>query len=292
MFYFSWVSASVLALTLSLLIGSPSSAQTTDPVLTATDSQAAQQAQKLLQRAVRAYQAKGEQALAAFSRAGEFIDGANYVYVINLKGSMLASGGSSSALIGRDVSDMVDASGKPFFREMIQGAQTSGSGQIEYRWLNRVDNKVEKKIAYYQRVNDKILAVGFYVPHASPAQAKTLLDEAALAIQSDPDKAFTAFNNLSGRFIQDDLYVFVVDLGDTRFRAHGANPRLVGTKSLNLRSPKGRLVIRDMIQLVKAKDQGELVYDWNNPVTHQLETKHTLVRKVGNYLLGVGYYTQ
>jgi cytochrome c len=280
------------ALAMSLLIGSPSGAQTLNTPLPATDSQAAMQAQKLLQRAVRAYQANGDQALATFSRAGEFIDGAYYVYVLNLKGSMLASGGSSSALIGRDVSDMLDATGKPFFREMIQGAQTAGSGQIEYRWLNRVDNKVEQKITYYQRVDDKILAVGFYAPHASPTQARTLLDEATLAIKSDPEKAFAAFNNLSGRFIQDDLYVFVIDLNNTRFRAHGANPRLVGTNGMALRSPKGKLVIQEMIQLLKAKEQGELVYDWNNPVTHQIETKHTLVRKVGTFLVGVGYYTR
>ena len=280
------------ALTLALLIGPPAIAQTVDQALTTTDSQAAMQAQKLLQRAVRAYQANGEQALAAFSRSGEFIDGAYYVYVLNLKGNMLASGGTSSTLVGRDVSDMVDATGKPFFREMMTGAQNAGSGQVEYRWLNRVDNKVEKKIAYYQRVDDKILAVGFYVPHASPAQARTLLDEAAIAIKSDPEKAFAAFNNLNGHFIQDDLYVFVVDLGDTYFRAHGAVPRLVGTNGIGLRSPKGKLVIQEMIQLVKTKDQAELVYDWNNPVTHQLETKHTLIRKVGTYLVGVGYYTK
>lgn len=288
MSYFSLTAA----LTLVLLVGTPSSAQTVGQTLGATDPQAAAQAQKLLQRAVRAYQANGEQALAAFSRSGEFIDGAYYVYVLNLKGSMLASGGTSSSLVGRDVSDMSDATGKPFFREMINDAQSSGSGQVEYRWLNRVDNKVEKKIAYYQRVDDKILAVGFYVPHASPAQARTLLDEAALAVQSDPEKAFAAFNNLNGHFIQDDLYVFVVDLGDTHFRAHGADPRLVGTKGIALRSPKGKLVIQEMIQLLKTKDRAELVYDWKNPVTHQLETKHTLLRKVGTYLVAVGYYTR
>lgn len=279
-------------LSLALLIGIPSGAQISDPVQTNTEAQAAALAQELLQRAVRAYQKDGDKALSTFSRSGEFINGAHYVYVLNLKGSMLASGGSSSALIGRNVSDMVDATGKPFFREMINGAQQNGGGQIEYRWLNRVDNKVERKITYYQRVDEKILAVGFYAPHASSAQAKALLDEASLAIKSDPERAFAAFNNLSGRFIQDDLYVFVVDMGNTRFRAHGADPRLVGTNGMTLRSPKGKLVIQEMIKLVKFKDQGELIYDWNNPITHQLETKHTLLRKVGGYLVGVGYYTQ
>lgn len=258
----------------------------------ATDLAASKRAQQLLQRAVSHYTQNGERALAAFSHAGEFIDGDYYVYVLNLKGIMLASGGSSSALIGRNVTNMVDARGKPFFREMIAGAASAGSGQVEYRWLNRVDNKVERKIAYYQRVNDKILAVGFYIPRASPEQAKKLLDEAAQAIAADPEKAFTAFNDLGSRFIQDDLYVFAVGLTDARFRAHGTMSRLIGTNALELRDPKGKAIIQEMINIVEAKGEGQLEYDWQNPVTNRVESKHTFIRKVGDYLVGVGYYSR
>jgi cytochrome c len=279
-------------LTVALLGGLPIWAQPISQHLAVDISPEAEQARKLLQRAVKSYTLNGERTLAAFSRSGEFIDGAHYVYAISLKGVMLASGGSSSTLIGRNVTDLVDATGKPFFREMIEGAKVSGSGQIEYRWLNQIDNKVERKITYYQLVGDRILAVGFYVPHATREQAKVLLNDAIQAIKSDPEKAFAAFNNLNGRFIQDDLYVFVVDLGDKRFRAHGADPRLVGTNGLALRSPKGKLVIQEMLKLLKTSEQAELVYDWNNPVTRKVEIKHTVVRKVDNFLVGVGYYTR
>lgn len=252
----------------------------------------AERAQKLLQRAVLHYQSNGDLALAAFSRAGEFIDDEYYVYVLSLRGTMLASGGSSSALIGRDVTNMLDVAGKPFFREMIAGAQAVGSGQVEYRWLNPVDNKVEKKVTYYQRVGDNILAVGFYMPHASPEQAKKLLGEAVQAINADPEKAFAAFNDPNGQFIQDDLYVFAVGITDGRFRAHGATRRLIGSNALVLKDPKGKSIVQDMMNLVKSKREGQYDYVWKNSVTNRIEPKHTFVYKAGDYLVGVGYYTE
>ena len=96
----------------------------------------AARAQALLERAVAHYKEVEESALAAFGRNGKFIEGELYVYVISTKGVMLASGGPSSALIGRDVSDLQDAAGKPFFREMLDKAKASGSGAVEYYWLN------------------------------------------------------------------------------------------------------------------------------------------------------------
>lgn len=256
----------------------------------AQPSPAAERAQKLLRKAVAHYAESGDRSLASFSRIGEFIDGEHYVYVLDLKGIMLASGGSSSSLVGRDVSKMVDATGKPFFQEMIAGAQSSGAGQIEYRWLNRVDNKVEPKITYYQRVQDRILAVGFYIPRASAEQARKLLDDATKAVSDDPEKAFSAFNDLGGSFIQDDLYVFVIGLGDTRFRAHGSMPRLIGSNGWELRDPNGKAIIQEMISIVKSKREGQLKYVWKNPVTNKIEPKNAYIKKVGDYLVGVGYY--
>lgn len=264
-------------------------------VVTAVDTKAdndADRAQALLARAVDYYKGNRDRALAAFSRAGEFVNEDLYVYVIGMNGQMLASGGSSSALIGRDVSAMRDSAGKLFFREMIDTAKSKGAGMVEYRWLNRVDGKVEHKHTYYQKVDDRIIAVGFYIPRATPEQAKAMLEQAADAVKKDPKAAFAAFNDLSGKFIQDDLYVFAVDLKGEIFRAHGATPRLVGTDAHDLQDPAGKPIIKEMIAIAKSKGQGSLEYKWRNPVTEKTETKHTLLRKVDNYLVAVGYYTR
>jgi cytochrome c len=209
-----------------------------------------------------------------------------------MNGQMLASGGSSVVLIGRDVSAMKDAAGKPFFREMIDTAQSKGSGTVEYRWLNRVDKKVERKVTYFQKVEDKIIAVGFYIPRASSAQAKALLEQAAAAVKTDPAAAFAAFNDLNGKFVQDDLYVFAFDLKTKKFTAHGATPRMVGTDAWELTDPTGAQIGKKMVAAVKTKGSGKLDYKWRNPVTEKVESKHTMLQKVDKYLIGVGYYTR
>lgn len=252
----------------------------------------AKRAKELLYRAVEYYKEKKDLALAAFMRQGEFTQGDLYVYVISKNGSMLASGGSSAALVGRDVSGMRDADGKLLFREILDTVKSKESGTVEYRWLNRKDRKVERKVTYFQKVEDVIIAVGYYIPRASAGQAKAMLNRASDAVKADAKGAFQAFNDLNGKFIEDDLYVFVISIDDMSFRAHGATPRLVGSDAKTLTDPNGKPIIQEMISIVKSKGQGELDYAWRNPVTSKIEKKHTFVRKVGNYLVGVGYYVR
>lgn len=259
------------------------------PAAQAADDDA-KQAQALLAKAVAYYKDKQDLALGAFSRQGEFLTPSLYVYVLDSKGTMLASGGSSAALIDRNVADMKDAAGKPFFREMLDVAKTKGGGAVEYRWLNRRDGKVERKLTYFEQVKDRIIAVGYYLPHGSAEQARALVERAAAAVKEDPAKAIAAFNELNGSFSEDDLYVFAIGLDDKRFKAHGAIPRLVGSDALALRDADGKPFIEALLARVKDKDQGEIDYAWRNTVTSKVERKHTLLRKVGGLVVAVGYY--
>ena len=252
----------------------------------------AKRARELLDRAVAYYRENKDQALAAFNRQGEFIQGDLYVYAINTTGVMLASGGSSSALIDRIVLGMGDVDGKLIFKEMLAIARSKGSGSVEYRWLNRVDRKIERKVTYFQKVGDVIIAVGYYIPRASAEQARNMLNKASIAVKNDSRSAFKAFQDLGGKYIEDDLYVFVIGIEDLHFRAHGATPRLVGSDAQTLPDPNGKPIIREMISIVKTKGEGELDYVWRNPVTNKIEKKHTFVRKVDNFLVGVGYYAR
>ncbi len=258
----------------------------------AVNSDEAKRAKDLLSRAVAYYKDKKDAALAAFSRQGEFTSGDFYVYVVGTNGIFLASGGSSFVLIDRVVTNMADVTGKFFFKEMLDTAATKGSGTVEYRWMNRVDRKVERKFAYFERVGDKIIAVGYYIPHATADQAREMLNKAVDAVKNDPERAFLEFNDVDGKFVEDDLYVFVVSLDNSHFRAHGALPRLVGTNGSVLLDPNGKPIIREMISIVKAKGKGEIDYTWRNSVTNKLEKKHSYLQKVNNYLVAVGYYTR
>ncbi|MFK3792581.1 cache domain-containing protein [Pseudomonas piscis] len=248
-------------------------------------------ARALLEKALAYYQEQGDKAFAAFSRQGEFVDQDRYVFVVDTQGVMLASGGPSSALIGRDVSAVLGADLRKAFQDALHTPQGSGIQQAEYRWQNWADGKIERKHVYFQRVGERILAVGYYQPRASADQARALLERSAEALASDRAATLAAINDLQGGFIEDDLYVFVVDLDTRRYLAHGTNLRLLDTDFAKVRDPEGKPVGEPMLALMARQEQGEYQYRWKNPVTGKVEDKHAYLRKVGRLLVAVGYYS-
>lgn len=249
-------------------------------------------ARALLEKAVTRYQEVGDKAFAEFSRQGEFVDGERYVFVVDTHGVMLASGGPSVVLIGRDVSQVLEPDLQKAFKDVLQTPESKGIQQAEYRWHNWADGKVERKRVYFQRLGERILAVGYYVPRASPEQARALLDKAMSELGRDQKGTLTAINSLRGGFLQDDLYVFVVDLNSKRYVAHGTNLRLINTDFRKVKDPEGKPVGEPMLALIEKQDAAEYEYRWRNPVTGKVENKHAYARRVGDYLVAVGYYSQ
>ncbi|AZD31431.1 cache domain-containing protein [Pseudomonas chlororaphis] len=248
-------------------------------------------AKALLEKALAYYHDQGDKAFAAFSRQGEFVDKDRYVFVVDTQGVMLASGGPSSALIGRDVSEVLGPDLQKAFKDALKIPEGNGIQQAEYRWQNWADGKVERKHVYFQRVGERILAVGYYLPRASAEQARALLDKAASELVKDEKGTLTAINSLKGGFLQDDLYVFVVDLDSQRYVAHGTNLRLINTDFNKVKDPDGKPVGEPILALMATQDQGEYEYRWKNPVTAKVEDKHAYLRKVGHFLVAVGYYS-
>lgn len=245
----------------------------------------------LLEKALAYYHDNGDKAFAAFSRQGEFVDKDKYVFVLDTQGTMLASGGPSSALIGRDVSDVLGPDLQKAFKDVLQVPEGNGIQTAEYRWQNWTDGKVERKRVYYQRIGKRILAVGYYLPRASAEQAKALLDKAAADLAKDEQATIQSINSLQGGFLQDDLYVFVVNLDNQRYLAHGTNLRLINTDFSKVKDPEGKPVGEPILALMATQDQGEYEYRWKNPVTGKVENKHAYLKKVGNRLVAVGYYS-
>ena len=251
----------------------------------------AQAAKALLEKALAYYHKQGDKAFAAFSRQGEFIDQDRYVFVVDTKGVLLASGGPSSALIGRDVSEVLGPDLQASFKQALSVPEGQGIQQADYRWQNWNDGKVEHKHVFYQRVGERILAVGYYLPRATPEQARALRNKAVEALVKDEAGTLKAINSLQGGFLQDDLYVFVVDLNTGRYVAHGTNLRLINTDFSKVKDPDGKPVGAPILKLMAEQDQGEYKYRWKNPVTGKVENKHAYVRKSGHFMVAVGYYS-
>lgn len=139
------------------------SALTASPVM-AEDHASPQQAQELLDKASAKLTKDGpEAAFAAFNnRNGGFVAHELYVFVFDMTGKYMASGGNPK-LVGSDAHELKDAEGKLLVKEMIDISKSKGKGEIDYVWLNRADNRVEKKHSIYKAVNGYILGVGYYL---------------------------------------------------------------------------------------------------------------------------------
>jgi signal transduction histidine kinase len=127
--------------------------------------------------------------------------------------------------------------------------------------------------------------------HGTADEAKAMVEKAAALIkQVGPEKAFAAINDKDNKEFHDrDLYVFVRGL-DGNTVAHGANKGMIGHTGLDLKDADGKLYNKEMIELAQSKGSGWVDYRWVNPVDKKIEQKSSFVEKVGDYVVGAGFY--
>lgn len=124
----------------------------------------------------------------------------------------------------------------------------------------------------------------------SADEAKMLMKKAVTYLKANgKDKAFVAFNDKKGEFVNKDLYIFVLDLNG-KILSHGANAALIGKDMMGTKDKTGQLFIKKMVDLANAKGKGEVEYYWDNPVTKQLALKISILEKVGDVIVACGYY--
>ncbi len=265
------------------------------PQLGSVERAKAGRASELLDAAVAFLRRNGtEAAFQAFNDPqGSFVYGPYYVFVVDSGGLMRANGGTQMSLAGVNALDLRDAAGKPFIRDLLATAALKPTGSVEYRWLNPEDHRIEVKVSLYAKVDSYVVSVGYYTPRATRQEAQALLERAVDFLkQAGPEQAFSAFNNPQGGYMQDDQYVFAVGLDDGRYRASGASPQLNGMDVRGMKDAAGTPLFENMISLARKSGSGTVEYVWRNPATNAVETKHTLIQRVGDVLLGVGYYTR
>ena len=83
--------------------------------------------------------------------------------------------------------------------------------------------------------------------------------------------------------------MFVIDDKGV-YHASGAAPEaLVGLTVLNTTDAAGNPLFREMIDRTRVSPEATVRYMWLNRVTNKVEPKVSHVRKLGSYVLGVGY---
>ena len=96
------------------------------------------------------------------SKDPEFIQGALYVDIRDLQSGIVLAHPVNPTIVGKDLTDVPDASGKKYRREIIELAARQGKGWVDYMYKNPTTGKIEPKTTYIQRVGDAVLEAGIY----------------------------------------------------------------------------------------------------------------------------------
>ncbi len=103
-----------------------------------------------------------EKALAAFNDPkGQFAYRDLYIMAYDLNGTCVAHGAKKER-VGKNLMEERDVDGKQFVKERIDIVKKHGKGWQEYKFQNPVSKKIEQKVAYFERVDDVIVASGAY----------------------------------------------------------------------------------------------------------------------------------
>lgn len=92
----------------------------------------------------------------------EFIQGPLYVDMRDLKTGIVLAHPVNPSIVGKDLTDVPDANGKRYRRDIIELAAKQGKGWVDYQYKNPASGKIEAKTTYILRIDDVVLEAGIY----------------------------------------------------------------------------------------------------------------------------------
>jgi signal transduction histidine kinase len=92
----------------------------------------------------------------------DFVQGSLYVDMRDISTGIVLAHPYNPTIVGKDLTDVPDASGKKYRREIIELAAAKGKGWVDYMYKNPASGKIEPKTTYILRVGDVVLEAGIY----------------------------------------------------------------------------------------------------------------------------------
>ena len=195
--------------------------------------------QLVVERAIQLHKTLGRQAALEYYHSRRSVDGAWYVFAI--ENNRVIAHPVDRTLIGQSLlgPDGTDIRGKNFGAELVQ-ADESGSW-VEYVYINRNDNKHERKHSWVVKHDGIIYGSGWYETNVdfqadSAAFTQAYVEEAMRRYDADAEGALRYYN--SRESVIGDWYMFIVDENDA-VAAHGNVPARVGTDIKDRVAPNG-----------------------------------------------------
>jgi len=92
----------------------------------------------------------------------EFVQGSLYIDMRDVKTGIVLAHPYNPSIVGKDLTDVPDANGKKYRREIIELAAAKGKGWVDYQYKNPASGKIEPKTTYILLVDGVVLEAGLY----------------------------------------------------------------------------------------------------------------------------------
>jgi len=263
----------------------------------------------MVKSAVNELEKKGDAAFQMFrDETSPFLAKDAYIFVVKTDGTMLVNPAFPN-LEGKNLIQVKDTQGKALIRDMIQVAQMSGSGWVDYMWPKPGESVSTQKSTYVStaQLGDETVIVGCGVymadapkaPHAqsrmTAAQVRSLVNEAAALLQAEGEKAYGEFRKTPSKWFHDEVYIFVWTMSGTRV-FHAASPEGEGQDVSDLTDVLGRPIGKMFLEVGSSSSgEGWVHYMYPQPGDMFPTWKSTFLKRVTfpsgkQYLVGCGIY--
>ena len=130
----------------------------------AEDRGTTQEAEALVKKAIVYYKKNGkDKSMAEFSKnPGPFVDRDLYVTVYTMNADALSH--INPKMVGKNMMDLRDPTGKYHIKERLEAAKTKDSGWQDFQFFNPQTKKVEPKRMYWEKHDNLVFAAGAYKP--------------------------------------------------------------------------------------------------------------------------------
>ena len=89
----------------------------------------------------------------------DFVQGELYVDMRDIKTGIVLAHPYNPSIVGKDLTDVPDANGKKYRREIIELAAAKGKGWVDYQYKNPTSGKIEPKTTYILRVDLSLIHI-------------------------------------------------------------------------------------------------------------------------------------
>ena len=245
--------------------------------------------QYFVKEAIRRYNSEGLDATVDYYNSEESVDGQWYVFILDQDDIMLAHA-VIPALVGRPASEAVAQNNYPAGEAIVSVADEDGAW-FSFEFPNPVSGIVEAKHSWSVEYDGLTFGSGWYErgiqKSDAPAYTKAFVQQAMNLYDAiGLEQTVTYYNTEAS--MDGQWYVFIADEDDVML-AHAARPDFVGLHASETVAdkayPAGKAI------LAVADDSGGWIsYNFTNPETGIVESKHTWAVEYDGLTFGSGWY--